>query len=236
MYFPPQKETLHRLILLISFLDCYMVASEGDPSDTCPPENVISPCTCIKVCLWCNVVLKCSNILHQSELQGVFEKSKDWSFSHIYIDDSNFMYITSDEIVKKRMSNLYLKNNNMTSLFDEPPPLTNMLREIYLTNLSLRTGLSWGLFSSLHELRILEVKNTVIPEIEQTFVRNFPQSVIWLFFSSTKTKQLSFDSFSRLTELSRLHVQNTEIKEIQRSMFPTPSKLIDINFRYEIYL
>ncbi|GFY46920.1 uncharacterized protein TNIN_200731 [Trichonephila inaurata madagascariensis] len=101
---------------------------------------------------------------------------------------------------------------------------------MYLRNLTFRTGLKWEVFSSLHGLGILEVKNSAIPEIDQTFERYFPQRVTWLFLNSTNTKQLSDDSFSKLTELSRLHVQNSEIKELKRSMFPPRSKLIDLNF------
>ncbi|GFY17875.1 uncharacterized protein TNCV_3383681 [Trichonephila clavipes] len=230
MYSPLRKENFFQLILLISFLGWYTVVSQGDPSTICPPEDLISPCICTKNCLLCPAQVKCSNILHHDELQGVFEKSEDWTFWNFYIENSVFMYIPSDFIVEKRIRYLYLRNNIMTSLFDKPPPPTNVLVELELTNLTLRTGVKWEVFSSLHKLKELNLTNFVIPKIDQTFLHFFPQGLTGLYLTSSKTKQLTNDSFSKLTKLTRLFVKNTEIKEIQRSMFPPHSQLLAMSF------
>ncbi|GFT42062.1 uncharacterized protein NPIL_607251 [Nephila pilipes] len=218
------------MILFITFLEWYIAASQGDPSNICPPEELISPCNCTKACPLCDAQVRCTEILNHEDLKKVLEKSTDYSFWNFYIENSVFMYIPSDVIVEKKVRKLYLRDNVMVSLFDTAPPTTNLLVELELTNLILRTGVRWQVFSSLHKLKELNLTNFDIPRIDQPFLDHFPQGLTGLYLNSTKTKQLSDDSFSKLTELTRLFIRNSEIKEIKRSMFPPHSDLLAISF------
>ncbi|KAF8768383.1 Slit like protein [Argiope bruennichi] len=221
-----------RLILCSILLNFTSVFCQRAPSSICPPAEDISPCICSKSCDICEVMIKCSNILNSNQLNEVFRKSTDWTFWTFYIENSTFMYLPSNAIVEKKVRKLYVRDSIMISLFDRAPPSTNKLVEMELTNLVLRSGVKWEVFSKLTNLKELNLTNFEIKKIDQSFIDNFPQGLTGLYLNVTKTKTLGDDAFSKLTELSRLYVRNTQITTLKRSMFAPQSKLLSINFSW----
>ncbi|GIY51570.1 uncharacterized protein CEXT_347311 [Caerostris extrusa] len=132
MHVTLSKTLLFQLILCFLLINFYGLSSQQDPSTICPPAEVIEPCTCTKSCPVCDALVKCSNILNNDDLVRIFNKSSDYVFWNFYIENSTFLYIPSDTLVLKRTRFLYLKNNVMVSLFDKPPPPTNVLKELEL--------------------------------------------------------------------------------------------------------
>ncbi|CAL1294384.1 unnamed protein product [Larinioides sclopetarius] len=220
-----------RLVIYLLLLNFSAVFCQTDVSTICPPPETISPCTCSKTCEACEAMVKCTNILNSDQLDEVFRKSTDYTFWTFYIENSTFMYLPSNAIVEKKVRKLFVRDSVMISLFDRAPSSTNKLIELELTNLVLRSGVKWEIFSKLINLKELNLTNFEIKRIDQSFIDNFPQGLTGLYFNVTKTKTLGDDAFSKLTELSRIYVRNTEISTLKRSMFAPQSKLLSINFR-----
>ncbi|GBO00308.1 hypothetical protein AVEN_88553-1 [Araneus ventricosus] len=219
-------------MIYLSLLNCCSLFCQADVSSICPPPETISPCTCSKSCEVCEAMVKCTNILNSDQLDEVFRKSTDWTFWTFYIENSTFMYLPSNAIVEKKVRKLFVRDSVMISLFDRAPPSSNKLIELELTNLVLRSGVKWEVFSKLINLKELNLTNFEIKRIDQSFIDNFPQGLTGLYFNVTKTKTLGDDAFSKLTELSRIYLRNTEISTLKRSMFTPQSKLLSINFSW----
>ncbi|KAG8195728.1 hypothetical protein JTE90_002989 [Oedothorax gibbosus] len=219
------------VFLIVSTTVLTLGQVQNDPETICPPADLLSPyCKCSKGCDLCPATVECSDVLNFGDLEAVFRNTPDWTFWHFSIVRSSFPYIPANAIVEKRVRNLYLRNNTMYTMFDEPPASTNLLQELELTDLRLLRGVSWDVYSTLEHLKEINLTNFKILKIDQEFVHHFPQGLTGLYFRETRTKRLGDDAFANLANLTRLFIRDTQISELKRSMFPPVSKLIAMHF------
>ncbi|CAL1300195.1 unnamed protein product [Larinioides sclopetarius] len=212
------------LLPLALFLALFALAFSVD---LCPPEDLIKPCDCISG--YSPVTYKCSEVLDQDTIEGVFTRSLDWPLNALIFDHSSLLYVSTPLINSKNVTIVAIYHSRFTSLFTSPPEETNVVQNVILKNTTFLRGLDWRLFKHL-SLDILQIEEVPLKRIGNAFVENLKSTVTRLTMEKAKIQSLHNEAFSKLTSMITLSCAYNSIKSIQRSMFPqqTPLYLIDL--------
>ncbi|GBN75764.1 hypothetical protein AVEN_67443-1 [Araneus ventricosus] len=196
--------------------------------DLCPPPNLIQPCDCISG--YSPVTYKCSEVLDQDTIEGVFTKSLDWPLNALIFDHSSLLYVSTPLINSKNVTIVAIYHSRFTSLFTSPPEENNVIYNVILRNTTFLRGLDWRLFKNLSPV-IIQIQEVALKRIGNTFVENLKPSVTRLTMDKAKIQSLHNEAFAKLTSLASLSCAYNSIKAIKRSMFPEQTSLYFIDFR-----
>ncbi|KAF8776807.1 Platelet glycoprotein V like protein [Argiope bruennichi] len=195
--------------------------------DLCPPPALIEPCDCISG--YKPITYKCSKILDQDTIEGVFSKSLDWPLNALIFDHSSLLYVSTPLINSKNVATVAIYHSRFTSLFTSPPDETNVIENIILRNTTFLRGLDWRLFKNLSPT-IVQIQEVILKRIGNPFVENVKPSVAQLTMDKAKITTLHDQAFAKLTSLRSLSCAYNLIKSIKRSMFPQNTALYLIDF------
>ncbi|GFY45255.1 hypothetical protein TNIN_457021 [Trichonephila inaurata madagascariensis] len=119
------------------------VKAQETPYTICPDPDRISPCVCEKDCDDCQAVIVCKNILTQTTLQEIFDKSGDFPFRTAIIQDSSFQYIPHEVFLKNRYIYFTLKNCTLVQILDDEITGFAPLNSLTLLDLKIQKKIKW---------------------------------------------------------------------------------------------
>lgn len=190
----------------------------------CPPPEDMTPCSCNASCSDCPAQMICSDIQLAQDLANVFEKTKNYPFTDLFVENSTFMYLPSIGIEEKGFRKLHLRNNHMGRVFENAPSST-FLNEIHIKNTLFQRGIQWNVFQNLTDLRRLVIVDTEVRRLNKRFGDEMPNSLRSIWLENTKIILIDNGALEKLVNLETLYIKKSYIRVLDRSILPRPSNI-----------
>ncbi|GFY45919.1 hypothetical protein TNIN_402961 [Trichonephila inaurata madagascariensis] len=197
------------------------VKAREDPYTICPEPDSISPCMCEKKYLGIPMaVIVCKNILTQTTLQEILDKSGDFPFRSAIIQDSSFQYIPHEVFLKNHYVYLTIKNCTLVEILDDELRGIAPLKHLNLWDLKIQKKLTFKNFSNLKRMTLLDVQNTEYKKVKHSDMEWLSRELESISFVNTKTLRIEPNAFKEFKKLNTLRLLKNDIKSIQSNMFP----------------
>lgn len=204
------------------FLSLFVASSVCNAS--CPPPEDMTPCSCNTSCPDCPAQMTCSDIHIAQDLADVFEKTKNYPFTDLVVENSTVMYLPSIGIEEKGFRKLHLRNNHMGRVFENAPS-SKFLNEIHIKNTLFQRGIQWNVFSNLTNLRRLVIVDTEVRRLNKKFGDEMPNTLRSIWLENTKIILIDNGALEKLVNLETLYIKKSNIRVLDRSILPRPSNI-----------
>lgn len=220
-------------ILCLTFLYTTLTVY-ADPDKLCPPSELIEPCTCPSptcIASWC-VHVVCQDINEQEPLTRVF--TGDFKFGYFTIKHASVLYLPDSLFEVRGLNELIVEDSTFITLFNHTTTTDNSINFMALNKLQILRGFDWKMVSGFHRLNRLEIRQTKVSKVDQSFIDHAPKSLEVLQIENCSMTTIHDRAFAGLPNLKTVIVRWGKIKELKRSMFATPSYIKGLDFRWEI--
>ncbi|GBO13041.1 hypothetical protein AVEN_224516-1 [Araneus ventricosus] len=200
-----------------------------DPRDICPPQDIIDPCFCEKICVNCHVSIRCHNLQNHEIIPRVLNQSRDYQYESLEITNATIMFIPASIFEIKKLTTLYVFTSKLVSVFDHPPSMNYNMEVIMLNGVTVMRGVQWEMFAGIQKLGRLKLMYSPVRSLDRSFRDNVPRQLEELDIYNCTTETVDDQAFSSLTNLLEFSLEYGKVREVKRSMFPNPAKVRSIS-------
>ncbi|XP_008487836.1 leucine-rich repeat neuronal protein 3 [Diaphorina citri] len=148
----------------------------------------------------------------------------DLSYNKITMLDNYFF------LPNKKLTHLYLNNNNIAHLAKQALVNMNLLKHLDLSYNSIKT-LPSQLFQSMDQIEYLNISHNVIVSVINDSFSYMPH-LKYLDVSSNVFTQLSDTTFSNNKKIEFLRIENTNIQNMKTELLEPLTNLVDLSVSY----
>lgn len=212
-------------------LMCSTLFADPYSAAICPPRDLVEPCECKKFHPSSPNILRCEGV---SDVHEVLSRvtTSEYQFKIFSMLNSSVMSIPESVFQVPGLRILSVAESSLVTVFNSTPTTRNHIIVLVLKRVHILRGLDWNMLSGFNELQYLGIRHSNVSMIDQAFVNHAPESLEEMRIANCPTMRWIHDeAFAYLPNLRKITVMNGEVREMKRSMFPTPSKLVEFKFR-----